>query len=404
MGGSGLTSRGWWPLGLFVALAFAVTPVVAQSVEPSASPSTSPTPSLATSAWEAAPTSPIPVDAVTQAVTTTSEIIAMGPSRLTEDVFPQHVLASPDGVTWTERSVFPDVALELRELFADGDTLFVLGQDERFRPAVWRSTNGGASWGIVVDRRPFRPGADGGPTRTPAGNRFEVAVDAMVRGPAGLVVRGSVGFEDTSRTALWRSADGLGWERLRLEGPVSVVMADLAANDQAYLAVSDGRLWRSTDAQRWDLVELDRFADEVVTTVILTDGGFVALGTFEPDDPGPWPYTSVWTAGPDGATWTRQQLDPPLPDGGDMLAREIHVHAVGDDVVVLGETDAGDEAWQSAWRLAPETGWVGETVSPGPDDALADIVTLDDQEVIVGVSVGPDGTPAAAAWRRAPVP
>ena len=102
------------------------------------------------------------------------------------------------------------------DLVADEDGLLVVGSDAGADGAIWRSTDGGATWEGLDDRDAFAPGADGRPGRSPEGNPYDVSVMAVARGPAGLVAGGWLNSEDLDRSAIWRSTDSRSWERIRL--------------------------------------------------------------------------------------------------------------------------------------------------------------------------------------------
>jgi hypothetical protein len=86
---------------------------------------------------------------------------------------------------------------------------------------------------------------------------------------------------------LWSSADGLTWERVATElGQVYMT----AANETGLLVTSDAGMMLTTNGKDWEHVSFSDNAEDWVSTIGATPGGFVAIGT------GAW-------ASPNGTEW-----------------------------------------------------------------------------------------------------
>jgi photosystem II stability/assembly factor-like uncharacterized protein len=161
---------------VLVALATSV-PTAAQS------PSGSPAPATA---WaEVAAPVVAELDALEKVVSTDPGIVAIGSRCEAEGDCERIVLATTDGMTWTERGRLPDDVDLVADLVADGGALYLVGDRPVSRASVWRSTDGGGTWALV-DPDAF-PGSDGRPRRDRPDGIDDTSVRGLARGPAGLV-------------------------------------------------------------------------------------------------------------------------------------------------------------------------------------------------------------------------
>ena len=358
------------------------------------SPPASPAPAVASPSLATASASWVKVDApqletidtVEHAVTSATEVVALGTRCDDEGVCRRVALATPDGIAWEERGPLPGDVEALGDLAADEGGLVVVGRDGEGDGAIWRSTDGGATWQKAGERA-FEPGADGRPGRSPAGNAYEGTVLTVERGPSGLIAGGWLNSEDADRSAMWRSTDGSDWERLRLPGAMDRAggVFDVAASDVAYVAVTASGVWRSADGRRWE-----RAADQddmPLAAVEATDAGFIGISV-------DGPVTSVWSAGPSGEDWQRQADDPALAGLSEARLRSL------DELVTAVGSRADDRLTPTVWTLEPGAASIAEAVSAQDGVRLLDIVTVDGRLLVVGSDTRSDGTTAAAAWLR----
>ena len=189
--------------------------------------------------------------------------------------------------------------------------------------------------------------------------------------------------------AAWTYADGT-WSRADLPRRV---LAATAADGYLWAVVGDQRppaLWRSSDGLSWDKVaELDGPKDLAYAQLAVGPNGWVITGEQVTDGPGPIPEYGwhAWTS-PDGLTWTA--VDKPPEHVAALAADDQGFVAVGFDTGGCCAWDpeyAKGVIWTSAdgrtWRQQPNKGWVGRlpteiTVSEGTLIALGVDWTLDD--------------------------
>jgi hypothetical protein len=327
-------------------------------------------------------------DTLEQVAATASEVLAVGSSCDEQGACDRVLLASPDGVTWTERGRLPTDVNLLADLVTDGDDLYVVGDRLEGRAAIWRSLDGGASWQLLGSRAAFRPGADRRPPRSPDGGAYDASVRALARGPAGLVAGGWLNAEDLDRAAIWLSTDGTLWERIRLPRAMDRWggIFDVAGDAEGYVALTAEGPWRSGDGRRWRrAVGVDE-TDVIPVELEPTGSGFVGLGIGE--------GTAVtWLAGPGGSDWRRLPDDPALAG-----LWEAGLRASGPRVVAVGTSD-GDERIPTAWLLDEGT-WTAEAIVGVPGAVPADAAWIGDDILVVGSAVGPDDEPSGVAWRR----
>ena len=286
-------------------------------------------------------------------VTLGTEAIATALVTDARDQTRVRVLATGDGSSWVRRGVIR-LTGSVADLLADGAVLFAAGWDEG--ATIWRSDDAGRTWATPADAAPFAGGADGLPG-LPEG--AEVA--AIARGPGGLVAVGEAVDPDTleRRAAVWRSADGLTWERLTDAGRLPPFHA-LAADAATWVVVGssigadtapaggDAPVLRwSADGVTWtDAGAEVRPMERMNGVTALPGDGFVAWGAHM-DDPAA-PAITWWST--DGRTWERAADDPALAGADLASVRSLEGGAL---VMAVGGAPQGAYAYPllgSAWR------------------------------------------------------
>jgi hypothetical protein len=227
---------------------------------------------------------------------------------------------STDGINWrrsgrTAPSLTGPGAQVMRSVVHIGDRFVAVGESAE-RAAIWVSDDG-LEWDMAAIR-----GAPGDGPEMPSALR-----DIAMGGP-GLVAVGSVGLEP--RPAVWVSADGVSWDRLRdglLSGGSGVEDADALVGRMMSSAVGDrlicvaslgdpgwpsfGRpsMWASGDGVEWIRTDA-RFDDTpiaatpAVSALTVDDGLVVAVGGYEGTDRAWSPGLAVlWISGDGGYTW-----------------------------------------------------------------------------------------------------
>ena len=180
--------------------------------------------------------------------------------------------------------------------------------------AVWLSVDGSAWREVLIDA-----GVNAASTSSIGG----VAV-----GPLGLLAYGSVCCEPES-AAVWRSADGLDWRRVELQGDMGGYVLKVIGLEDGWVALGssiDGmasEVWHSADGATWETalhVDGGRFA-QALASLDRTPDGLVAVGTHIAADGS---YDGgVWRSA-DGRHWERIGADDPaLTDGEAQLQRII---------------------------------------------------------------------------------
>jgi hypothetical protein len=372
--------------------------VVAMFIGPSTlaqSPGASASPAAASATWTRveAPTLAT-IDTIEHAATIGTEVVAIGTRCDTEGVCGRVALATPDGLAWEERGPLPADIEVLGDLIADAGALVAVGRSADGVGAIWRSLDRGATWAVDGDQRAFRPGGGGGLRRSPAGNPYEVTVLSVARGPGGLVAGGWLNSEDDDRSAMWRETDPGIWERVPLRPAMERAggVFDVAASEEAYVAVTAEDVWRSSDGRRWARAAVDERGPPWIRDVASTDDGFIGLKT------GPT-VTSTWAAASDGRRWQEEPDDPVLADlaggtitvvDGRLVVAAARPDFESDDLMVVSVV----------WTREPGAAWVAETVSDDFRVGLADVVAIGDALLVVGNAPDEGGTSIGAAWLR----
>jgi len=194
-----------------------------------------------------------------------------------------------------------------------------------------------------------------------------VWIEQLVEGPAGLLALGYVpgclddgtGCRPQPAVGIWRSTDGLTWQRLDLAAFAGGSPFDMAAGPKGYLATGttadgDPAAWLSSDGKAWHAVSLP------ATTFAATSfsGGYVlaggsgitgaigvpAGGSSAPTTPAIW-----WSA--DGVAWSREalagaRLETNAQASVLSVSGKLVAHVIGWDS--LAPPSGDDLAWTSA--------------------------------------------------------
>lgn len=214
-------------------------------------------------------------------------------------------------------------------LIAYGEAKLV-DQEPLPRAVLWVSVDG-ATWAL----QPLTAGV-------PAGD--VAAISGIVAGREALVAFGSVCCR-IEEPALWRSRDGLDWERITFEpgGGLATGLQALAWGDPGFVGVgqrADGpALWQSTDGAAWRLVEdgTGAFVGATLADVAWTGTDYIAVGSV---DDGQTFDAAVWRS-PDGRSWRRVgAADPTFVGPDDAILAAVTPFAGG----FLARGNQGDRA------------------------------------------------------------
>jgi hypothetical protein len=173
-------------------------------------------------------------------------------------------------------------------------------------------------------------------------------MDVAARGDA-IVVVGTAGPSGDERPLAWTSTDaGQTWQRIELEGTGRAWA--VTATDDHILAAGDG-IWTSTDGVDWRPVADDGGAYGVVG-IAHSERGFVAVGNSDTQ-------TAVWTS-QDGEVWQRVPHDDGLfgafqPNAGSTWINDVI--ATTDGFIAVGASRNKPTVWTSLdgynWSRTP---------------------------------------------------
>jgi hypothetical protein len=195
--------------------------------------------------------------------------------------------------------------------------------------------------------------------------------------------------DDGGRPAIWRSPEGITWERVDLSSvqfPAGARVLDVAAAPEGFYAVGTAAggpaAWESPDGLVWRRSDVP--GTGVVEQVVHSELGLTALGH---DGSG---AVAAWFSF-DGSTWEGADLEP-------HPGRVVGAVAGGPGVLaLLDRDDTGPELWGTddgmAWAVEPPTGpgVLPAGGTPVPGALLAAGSTI----VAAGAVDDPDGTDAA---------
>jgi hypothetical protein len=242
---------------------------------------------------------------------------------------------SLDGRAWTrvpyDEALFGgfDYPAMMNDVVAIGDRVTAVGALGD-AAAVWHSDDGGRNWSEVPhDRAEFGQRNTPGEAHDGLGDGRQ-SMAAILVTPGGFVAAGSDGPSPDSMSkvddhdaAIWRSSDGVLWQRLpdvdgALGGEDDQVINSIIVLPDRYVAVgteqfggpenpsSRGAVWYSTDLASWIRIPHDPAVfghdDEATKLIHAAVGptGIVAVGQAGDD-----PTRAVVWASPGGIAWTR---------------------------------------------------------------------------------------------------
>lgn len=294
------------------------------------------------------------------------------------------IWTSVDGSSWSSASPTPGGASpDPGIVTAFGDGFAIVGSDGR-RVTAWRSLDG-LTWeqGSVEGSRE---------------GRLEPIVRDVTAGPSGLLALAHFIGQDLGAQHLWKSTDGLAWEKVAFPEAEGVVWGSLVGLPDGYLLMgmnasdeSPELVWRSSDGEAWEPVEgpadawlLDAAAGE--------DGLVVAVGGSRAEPTGP----GLWVT-PDLASWERVYERP-----GAKEEDELHsIDRTGSGFIATGSAsgcpnDPEDYCPMAQVLVSPDgriwTESTGPDGLPGPDANVGflqhgGVASLDDATVVLGQPV-----------------
>jgi hypothetical protein len=251
------------------------------------------------------------------------------------------VWTSRDGLRWTAQADDQFAGVFLRQVVRMGGDLYAFGRDSD-GTRVWRSGNG-RSWSLL-EQSPEFAGA--------GVNDVAVSGGTMV----------AVGFtrEPDLAGAVWRSTDGVDWQRVASpEGIEDGVLWAVAAQGSTIVGFPRWHIWRgplivysNNLGDSWQAAEVDLELGEDfgagLVGLAVSGGRFVAVGYHERDRFVPIALTSR-----DGSSWT--SVTPPVSD------------TLGQLVVLRDGTLVAFEAWygaRSAGALVSADGQTWRPIAP----------------------------------------
>ncbi len=296
---------------------------------------------------------------------------------------------STDGLTWDAATV-PDLPIgsAMTDVVATEDGFIAFGVASEVddtigeRVHAWSSPDG-LEWQNAVVEGPSKSG-------------FNVAVNTLADGPAGQLALGTfirqedrgIG-QDRGGQRLWRSVDGLNWERAKLPKANDRTWSGIVSVPQGYLLLGQSITgepynWQSTDGITWERLQgTPQFYDVAVSD----DGALVGMG-----------YEDIWRS-PKGRRGWRKVITRPERwkiEGANAFSS---VHWDGSEFVVVGRDvssclPSSDECERSPLLVSVDGRTWSEAAGPdglpGADEAamVVDVASLDDSTVVLGLDHG----------------
>jgi hypothetical protein len=297
---------------------------------------------------------------------------------------------SGDATSWTRIADLPGPGgSSISAAAATGGAVVAVGTSGG-RAAVWRTLDG-ATWTLTQLAAP----PDGS-------TELLTAIDAT---SAGFVAGGYAESATSERTAtLWRSSDGVNWERAPVPGPagssaVKGIAAIGASNLVAVGIAGDERrgtsaVWRSTDGgASWQPVSSPAFAGGRMLAATAGSAGFVSVGENVDQT-----AAAAWTSA-DGTTWTAAPAQPSLDNfGQQMVMTAVAATAGGSGFVAAGwRSDAGNGS-AVVWRSAGGAAWTRLPQEPTFSGAGLACLIVSPPTILVGGTMGWPDTHAAQVW------
>ena len=289
---------------------------------------------------------------------------------------------STDGLNWNATTVAASlIGADMTDVVATEDGFVALGVASEDADAIgervlaWASPDG-LEWQSAVVRVPTKSG-------------FEVAVTRVADGPDGLLALGTFIGQGRGGQRLWRSADGLKWERAKLPAANGRTWTSVVSVPQGYLLLGQSISgvaynWHSADGTTWErLLGTPQLYDVAVSGA----GALVGMG-----------YEDLWRS-PKGLRGWRKVLTRPdrwKIEGANAFSS---VAWDGSEFVVVGRDVStclpdSDECERSPLLVSLDGKTWSEAAGPdglpGADEAASvfDVASLDDSTVVLGVDHG----------------
>lgn len=294
---------------------------------------------------------------------------------------------STDGLTWVEATVTDaPVGSAMTDVVATDDGFVAFGvesgvydgNDERFH--AWSSPDG-----ILWQKALVKAGA-----KPP----LQAIPRSLADGPAGQLALGSFMGQGLGAQRLWRTTDGLVWERTKLPKANGRIWTGVVEVPQGYLLLGQTRPgepynWRSADGTTWKRLRDTPLLFDVAAS---DTGTLVGMG-----------YKSLYRSPKDLRTWEKVWTRPKAWKIGRSKAFEW-VSWDGSEFVVPGRDlstcyPATDECHRNPLLVSLDgLTWsqaAGPDGLPGADDAawMLDVASLDGSTVVLGQDHG-----TATAW------
>ena len=320
--------------------------------------------------------------------------------------------SSDGGHTWTR---IETLGASVGSFAGQGARLFAGGDGFLARVGVWRSTDGGDTWGVVLDALDSQAlladgalalaggsGEEGALYRSTDGGDTWAAVSALadpawsvgaLAADGNTLYAGAYHQADVSQRGVFRSLDGgLTWAKVSTNLPPLFVQA-LAVRGSTVLAIvavsaisSTGRLWRSEDGgAAWTEIP-----------IVPTDEGLLTL--FDDGDAFWAGSTEGAFRSPDGVAWTQRD------DGTAAISGVASLLAYG-DALLVGLTSNGGNGL-GLWRTL-DHGATWTRVGDGftsPDWATITALHREEATLFAADQVFPRGvyrsTDGGTTWTR----
>jgi hypothetical protein len=330
--------------------------------------------------WEVRP---VPIDGRVHAVAS-SELgwVAVGNAS----DFTTGIWLSVDGGAWQPVEALPSAQGGVYGIVAGGPGFVAFGNDATIdfgKPFIWSSADG-RTWAPASDATLNEYG----------GLASMVALDGVLFGAGGVATPGT----DAGYAALWRSADGVEWTRIGLEGG-STSAATVVEFAGRLLAVGGsqiplgGRVWSSMDGLDWSVVAVTGLEFAYVRDAIIIDGGLLAVGALGDDRDGT-ARPAVWQSA-NGVDWQMTYLGP--------CCESVLWDVASDSTSIISTTNrivyssTGGGSWMAEGTIPGASGpiWLTSLVElPGlglvaiGDDGGTPVLVIPPKSTAAGESIG----------------